>query len=41
MTNINNRKKTKPIGGMSKRKEFRELYKRNSATVKAIRIMTP
>ena len=41
MTYAVNRKKAKPIGGKYKRKGFRKLYKRNSATVKEIRIMTP
>ena len=41
MTNVDNRKKAKPIGGKYKRKGFRKLYKRNSATVKEIRIMAP
>ena len=38
---MDNRKKAKPIGGKYKRKEFRKLYKRNSATVKETKIMTP
>ena len=36
-----NRRKAKPIGGKYKRKEFRKLYKRNSATVKEAKIMMP